>query len=234
MPAAQAPVRRSAVVLAGGRSRRMGRPKALLDLGGEPLVRRVARLALAPCDELVVVAPAAAGRSGSELAALEAAVAGLAARIAHDAAPDLGPVAGLAAGLAAARGEHALVVACDSPFLAPRLLAGLLDLARAEADADVVIARTAGGFEPMVAVYRTATMAPHYARQLADGELRPTARFSALRVRTVAGEELLAFDPTGDSFLGVNSPADYDAARSRLAGRPQDAARSLARGPRDQ
>ena len=61
---------RSAVLLAGGRSSRMGRPKALLDLGGEPMIARVARALEASCDELVVVA-AAADRPGETATADE-------------------------------------------------------------------------------------------------------------------------------------------------------------------
>ncbi|HZR83132.1 MAG TPA: molybdenum cofactor guanylyltransferase [Candidatus Binatia bacterium] len=215
--------RRSGIVLAGGRSRRMGSPKALLDVGGEPLVCRVARRLVVACDELVIVAPALTGRSTGEHDALAAAVLRLgdelpagALRTVHDGAPDRGPVAGLAAGLAAARGERAFVAACDTPFLAPALVAGLFATAEGEPAADVVIARTAGGVEPMVAVYRVATMAAHYARQLADGELRPTARFAACRVREVAGAELAALDPEGASFAGVNDPDEYRAALARL------------------
>jgi molybdopterin-guanine dinucleotide biosynthesis protein A len=227
---------RTGIVLAGGRSSRLGRPKALLELGGEPLVARVVRRLAAACAEIVVVAAPRATRAPGELEALEDVLAELGRelgaagrtaaggarderpiRIVHDALVDRGPVAGLAAGLAAASGEHAFVSACDAPFLAPALVGGLFALAEAAPETDVVICRTAGGLEPLVAVYRAASMAPHYAAQLADGELRPTARFAERRVCEVGGAELEAFDPALESFAGVNDAAEYDAARRRDA-----------------
>jgi len=67
----------------------------------------------------------------------------------------------------------------------------------------------------MAAVYRVATMAPHYASQLAEGDLRPTSRLALRRVREVEGTELAALDPSLESFVGVNDEAEYRAARER-------------------
>jgi molybdenum cofactor guanylyltransferase len=243
----------SAIILAGGRSSRIGRPKALLTLAGEPLLIHVAHRLLAACDDLIVVAAPPGIRDPHEDAALGEALSRLAAsrglaldrgapssrsarrdrvppsiRLVYDPVADRGPVAGLAVGLGAAAGPLAFVSACDMPFLTESLVRGLLALAAARREVDLVIPRTAGGLEPLVAVYRASTMAAHYAQQLADGELRPTARLAERVVREVSGPELERLDPGLESFLGVNDATDYEAARGRAAGfsaRPRRRAR---------
>lgn len=221
---------RTGIVLVGGRSSRIGVPKALLPLAGVPLVRHVVR-ALAPaCDEIVLVAApldaqppelrAGLAREQRHLAACWSALHGERGRtvprprirVVHDASAHLGPVAGLARGLAAARGALSFVAACDVPFLAPRLVEALLALAEADRDLDVVVPRWHGYLEPLAAVYRPATTAAHFARQLADEVLKPTARLDALRVREIPEAELVQLDPTGRSFLNLNARADYEAA----------------------
>jgi molybdopterin-guanine dinucleotide biosynthesis protein A len=231
-------VRRSGIILVGGRSSRMGRAKALLDFGGEPLVCRVARALTAACDELILAAapPSISPEVGDRLAELAplierswprgsrhraaASDAATRVRIVHDASPHLGPVSGLATALAAARGRFAFACACDAPFLASALVEGLLRLAEAVRELDVVIARHAGRLEPLVVVHRVATMAPHYAAQLASLEYRPLALLDRLRVRIVDDDETASFDPAGDSFLNLNRPEDYRAALARLAANP--------------
>jgi len=216
---------RSGIVLAGGRSSRLGSPKALLELDGAPLVRHVLN-ALAPsCDEVLLVAAPRDAQpeeldAGLANEALRLASAGVAARVVHDARAHLGPVSGLATGLAAARGEIAWVTACDVPLLAPALVEALLARAERERDADVVLPRWRGYLEPLLAVYRRAAMAAHFARQLDDGVLKPTARLDERRVSIVEEEEILLLDPDGRSFVNVNAPADLSAARARVASEP--------------
>lgn len=223
---------RSGIVLAGGRSSRIGAPKALLELAGEPLLRHVVR-ALAPaCDEIVLVAAPEAAQPaelrdglarearliGRRWRALhgDAGTPALAprVRVVHDLQPHLGPVSGLATGLAAARGAIAFVAACDVPFLVPALVAGLLERAEADPSLDVVVPRWRGYLEPLLTVYRTASMASHYARQLAENDLKPTACLAAVRVQEVCGDELAGLDPDGRSFVNLNAPADFVAAHA--------------------
>jgi molybdopterin-guanine dinucleotide biosynthesis protein A len=246
------PGTRSAIVLVGGRSSRLGSPKALLDLDGAPLVRHVLH-ALAPaCDEMLLVAApreaqpdelrdglarevhllehgallrtvASAGAPTTATRAATAIDAGDATarvRIVHDERPHLGPVSGLATGLAAARGEIAFVTACDAPFLAPALVAALLARAEADPALDVVLPRWRGYLEPLIAVYRPASMAAHFARQLEDDVLKPTAQLDQRRVAIVEEEEILRLDPGGRSFVNVNAPEDLAAARAHVAREP--------------
>jgi molybdopterin-guanine dinucleotide biosynthesis protein A len=214
----------------------MGRAKALLELDGEALVERVARRVQPLVEELVLVASPIEELGSEAQATLDAIVARLRkagpgvahpppgppapvppVRLVHDRLAFRGPVSGLAAGLDAARGELAVALACDAPFLEPSLLAHLLALAEATG-ADVVVPRREERLEPLCAVYRVATMAPLLAAQLQQNELKPSARFSEVRTLIVEEVEWRALDPEGSSFVNLNSPADYHAARARLGG----------------
>ena len=214
----------------------MGQAKALLELDGEALVERVARRVQPLVDELVLVASPIEELGGEAQEALDAIVARLTqagvgaghppsgplapvppVRLVHDRLAFRGPVSGLAAGLDAARGELAVAVACDAPFLEPGLLAHLLALAAATG-VDVVVPRREGRLEPLCAIYRVATMAPLLAAQLEQNELKPSARFGEVRTHIVEEVEWRALDPEGSSFVNLNSPADYRAARARIGG----------------
>jgi molybdenum cofactor guanylyltransferase len=145
------------IVLAGGRSRRMGADKAALDWDGEPLVARVARAVAAGVDGPVVVV----GAPGRALPALPAG-----AEAVSDARPDRGPLEGLVAGLRAVgvRADVAFVAAVDLPLLTPALVARVLAELRPGDDAAVPWA--AGRPQYLAAAYRTGVLAA--ATRLAD------------------------------------------------------------------
>lgn len=199
-----------AVVLAGGRSSRMSRPKADLEWHGSTLLRRVVGLAARGAGGPVVVVRA----PGQALPALPADV-----EVVDDEVAGRGPLQGLAAGLAAlsARAEVAFVCATDLPFLHPayvgRVLAGL-------GAADVALP-TVGGFrQPLAAAYRT-SLATRAQRLLAAGSSRPADLLARCDVVVLdedyllADPELLAHDPALDSVHGVNDLAAYHQARAR-------------------
>ena len=221
-------IRRTGLILAGGRSSRIGRTKALIQLGGEPLLLHVGRRLQRLCDELIVVAAPRDALSAADSAALEACIETLrtapaghpaphfAVALAHDVQAFQGPTSGLAIGLAAARGAVAFAAGCDAPFLQQPLLERFFALAE-ETRCDLVIPRFPDDrFQPLVAAYRTATMAPHFARQLAAGVRKPTAWLDALAVRIVEADEIRALDPDAASFRNVNTEADLTAAQAEL------------------
>lgn len=191
----------SGIVLAGGRSSRLGQDKALLPLpGGRSLIAHVVARLAPLVSEVVVVAT-----DGERLGPLPA-------RLVPDVFPDGGALGGIYAGLAAAREEHSLVVACDMPLLNLPLLRHLLALPR---DFDVLLPRLADGqVEPLHAVYSKACLEP-IRRQLAAGRHRIISFLGDVRVRYVEEAELRRLDPELRSFFNVNTPADL-AALSRL------------------
>jgi molybdopterin-guanine dinucleotide biosynthesis protein A len=192
------------ILLAGGRSRRMGRDKASLPWHGSTLARRAVGL-LARCTEppvIVVCAP------GQELPPLPDWV-----EVVRDAEPGLGPLAGLATGLAAAgpRAAVAAVCAVDAALAHPAVMSALLS---ALGTAPAVVPVADGRPQPLFAVYRT-ELAFLAAALVADGERRASTLGERAGARLVEPFELLvvddiaAFDPALASFLSFDDAAAY-------------------------
>lgn len=186
------------VVLAGGASRRMGRDKALLDLGGRPLLQLAAEAVGKVCDEVVI-----AGRGRAPIA-----LPGLAAAWAPDPPGVEGPLAGLAAGLAAAAREKVIAVACDMPFVNPDFLRRLLDELF---DCDAVIPLAAGSPQPLHAAY-SRDILPTLETLMRLGGRSMLDLLPRLRVKYLSERTCQALDPDGLSTLNVNTPAEYAAA----------------------
>jgi molybdenum cofactor guanylyltransferase len=201
------------IVLAGGRSSRMGTPKAALEWHGSTLLRRTAGILARVADGPVVVVRA----PGQSLPGLPAAV-----EVVDDPREGLGPVQGLAAGLAAVAGrsEIAFVCSTDLPFLHPAFARRVLRAAADGADVGLPVAR--GYPQPLAAAYRTA-LAPVAGRLVSEQRLRPAFLFEECSVTRLddatlrADPMVAALDPDLDSVLNVNEPADYEAARARPA-----------------
>jgi molybdenum cofactor guanylyltransferase len=189
----------SAVVLAGGKSSRMGRPKALLPFGDEPLIVHIVRGLKRLFAEIVVVAA-----PGQELPALPV-------KLVRDEVAYQGPVGGIYYGLKAAGGEFSFVTSCDVAFLNSPLISYLTSQIP---EHDVVVPYWQDRFQPLHAVYRRSVL-PLLESQLERGELRPVYLFDKVRTRRVGEEEIRSFDPQGLSFFNMNTPDDYDTALKR-------------------
>jgi molybdenum cofactor guanylyltransferase len=197
----------------------MGRPKAWLPFGGEPLLSRVVgRIAEVAAPIVVVAAPE------QDVPPLPAG-----ARIVRDAVSGRGPLQGLLAGLSALDGlcEATFVSSTDAPFLCPELIRRLEAL-RTEGDHDVAVPRAQGHHHPLAAVYRVSVRA--VVQDLLDRDLRrPFFVFERTRTRFVdeadllAGDDLCAVDPHLWSFRNINTPEDY-AEALRDAGLPPPSA----------
>ena len=186
----------TAVILTGGKSSRMGRPKALLPFAGEPLIAHVIRgLKKMFAEAIVVAAPE------QELPVLPAVLV-------RDEVAYQGPVSGIYHGLKASTKEVCFVTSCDAPFLNFTLIAHLLTQIP---DYDVVVPFWQERFQPLHAVYRT-SVAPFLKDQLARGELRPIFLYDKVRTRNIREDEIRRHDPEGLSFLNMNSPEEYQAA----------------------
>lgn len=190
---------RTAIVLCGGMSTRMGREKASLPFHGESLLARVVRMVAPLVGEVLVVA-----RDGQAMPPdLPATV-----RVVRDGTPGAGPLAGIAAGLAAARAGFVFATACDAPLLEPGLVRLLFERA-ASADAAVAVA---GGFpNPLLAVYRTSVL-PHAEALLAAGLRRPVFLFDRVRTDVVGEGDVRTVDPELRSFHDCDTPEAYDEA----------------------
>ena len=189
----------TAIVLAGGRSSRMGTPKALLLFDGEPLIVHVVATLRPLFDEVVIVAA-----PGQDLPSMPV-------TLVRDDVAYQGPVGGIYYGLRAGGGDVSFVTACDSAFLSPRLVSHLVSQISQH---DVVVPHWQGRFQSLHAVYRRSVL-PLLERQLARGELRPVYLFEKVRTRRIEEDEIRRFDPEGWSFFNMNTPEDYAEALKR-------------------
>lgn len=189
----------SAGILAGGKSSRMGRPKALLPFDGEPLIVHIVRQLQGLLADIVVVA------------APEQELPPLPVTLVRDDVAYQGPVGGIYYGLRAIGKEVCFVTSCDVPFLNLSLISYLISQIE---NYDVVAPYWQDRFQPLHAVYRRSVL-PLLQQQLERGELRPIFLYEKVRTRKVGEDEIRRFDPEGLSFLNMNTPEDYQAALQR-------------------
>jgi molybdenum cofactor guanylyltransferase len=190
------------VLLAGGKSRRMGEDKRYLVVGEETLLERGLGVLRSVFQEVLVVI------------AQDSPPVGVDARVVRDLVPECGGLGGLYTGLMRATTSSIFVVACDMPFLDRTVIA---QFTSRRATADIVMAKLAAQLHPMHALYGKRCLPVLeqmiQARQLKIQEL---VSHASLRVQYVTEADLLAIDPSGRSFQNVNTPADLEAARSLL------------------
>jgi len=203
------------VVLAGGRSSRMGTPKAALEWHGSTLLGRTVQIVARAIAGPVVVVRA----PGQDLPELPEGTL-----VADDAHEGNGPLQGIAAGLAAltGRADVAFVSSTDLPFLHPAFIRRVLGVLSGRDGPDVALPVARGYQQPLAAGYRV-SLAGTAERLVKEDRLRPAFLFEECQVRALDDAELkanpvlAALDPDLDSLLNVNTPADYDAARARPA-----------------
>lgn len=190
------------IVLCGGKSSRMGLPKATLPFGSETMLQRVVRLLGSVVNPIVVVAA-----RGQLLPELPDDVI-----VARDEREQRGPLEGLRAGLRALPDsvDIAYVTGCDVPLLLPGFVARMIELL---GDYDIAGMEIDGFPYPLSAVYRRDTL-PQVESLLAQDKLRTGLLFDAVRTRRVRPEEMTSVDPHLSTLRNLNSREDYLAALS--------------------
>lgn len=192
----------SAVILAGGESKRLnGRNKALLEVGGRRVMDRLLS-ALSPYfSEIILV-------TNDPVRYLEWDVV-----IVTDHFDQRSSLTGIHAGLFAVSNFHALVTACDMPFVQTPMIELLLGAV--EPHLDVIIPRTALGFEPLMAIYSKRCL-KHMEAALKKREYQIQRIFRKVRKHEITEPELRNCDADLISFYNLNSPADLAEAQRRL------------------
>src|SRR3989442_994045 len=167
------------IVLCGGQSKRMGKPKAWLPFAGETMLPRVVRLMSAVVSPIVVVAA-----PGQDLPALPAGV-----DVVRDEEQGRGPLQGLAAGLAALQGrvDAAFASSCDVPFLRPAFIQRMIELL---GSAQICVPFVGEYHHPLAAVYRIGVL-DAVKKLLDDNRLRPVFLFDAAPTRVVEAKDLI-------------------------------------------
>jgi molybdopterin-guanine dinucleotide biosynthesis protein A len=193
----------TSIVLAGGKSSRLGRNKALQIIDGRSLIQRVIDSLATLSTEIIVVT--AHGEAIPCYSAVQI-------ETVADIYPEKGPLGGIYSGLMSSRSSRAVAVGCDTPFLSASLLRYMTQV---RSMYDVVVPRIKNKLEPLCAVYSESCTGP-IQRLLAQDELRIDRLFGMVKVKYVGESEVNRFDPKHLSFFNVNSHADLDRAR-RLA-----------------
>jgi molybdopterin-guanine dinucleotide biosynthesis protein A len=191
------------VLLAGGKSRRMGEDKRYLVVGEQTLLARGLGVLRSMFHEVLVVI------------AQDSAPLDIDARVVRDLVPDCGSLGGIYTGLTQATSPYIFAVACDMPFLNQAVIT---QFTNRRDTADIVMARLATRLHPMHALYGKGCLPAMeqmiVARQLKIQEL---VSHASLRVQYVTEADLLSIDPSWRSFHNVNTPEDLEAACSLLA-----------------
>lgn len=181
-------------------SRRLGRNKAVVLVGGEPLINRVmARVSQITGEVMLVVADL---DRASDLLLPDS------TNVVVDISPGKGSLGGIFSGLSAMEGEWGLTVACDMPFINLQLFAYMLDLRQGF---DAVVPVINGHPEPMHALYSRRCLTP-IGRQLQRDHLKIACFFNGVRVRFVLEEEVDKMDPEHLSFFNINTQRDLERA----------------------
>jgi len=186
-------------IQAGGRSSRMGTNKAFVAFHGRPLIEVVRERVAGLGDELILIT-----NQPDEYAHLGLPMFG-------DVYPDSGPLGGIYTAVFRAANPHALVVACDMPWLNRPLLAHMAGLRET---ADIIVPRWDKFPEPLHAIY-SKTCLGAIAEQLQAGQFKITGFYGRMDVRFVDRDEIARFDPDGRSFANINTPADLAAEEGR-------------------
>ena len=183
-------------IQAGGQSSRMGEDKALKPFLGRPLIQRVVDRLNSIADEIIVTTNRPDAYSFLRL------------RLVTDLKPGRGALGGLYTAIASASHPIVAVVACDMPFASPTLLETAIRLL-VEEEADVVIAKSEEGYEPLHTVYRRDMCLPAIESAIDSDQWKVIAWFPQVKVRVLTPEEIKAADPDGLAFWNVNTPEEF-------------------------
>jgi molybdopterin-guanine dinucleotide biosynthesis protein A len=188
------------IVLCGGRSSRMGKPKAWLPFGNELLLQRLTRIVSEAVSPVVVVAA-----PKQQLPPLPPTI-----ELTRDAVEGRGPLQGIVAGLDALanRCDAAFVSSCDVPFLKPAFIHRLIDLL---GDHSISVPEIGDRFHPLAAVYRV-SVRDSARRLLVENRLRVADLFEIVPTRVATAADFQDVDPDMQSVRNLNHAEDYEAA----------------------
>jgi molybdopterin-guanine dinucleotide biosynthesis protein A len=201
------------VIQAGGMSSRMGEDKALKPFLERPLIQRVVDRVMPIADELIVTTNRPADYEFLNIST--GSVRRL--RLVSDLKPGRGALGGLYTAIASATSPLVAVVACDMPFASSKLFEGAHRL-MVDEGADVVIAKSDEGYEPLHALYRRETCLPAIESAIAADQWKVISWFSKVKVRMLTSDEVGLFDPSGLCFWNLNTPEEFIEAEKRAIG----------------
>jgi molybdopterin-guanine dinucleotide biosynthesis protein A len=186
----------SCIILAGGKSSRIGQEKAFLRIGERTIIEEQRDTLKKVFEEIIIVTN---DRKKFK---------NISTKVVTDIIPDSGPMGGLYSGLSVCSNIHSFLVGCDMPFINVELIGYMI---RHIGENDIVIPRSSRGVETLFAVYSINCL-DTIRTQLEQGKLRLFDILNFHRVKYISFKEVEKFDPQGFSFFNVNNPTDYEEA----------------------
>jgi molybdopterin-guanine dinucleotide biosynthesis protein A len=182
----------TAVILAGGDSRRMGADKAFLTVGGVPLIDRVLAATREACGRTIIITNTPDAFRYLEI------------EIFTDIHPGFGSLGGLHTGLFHATTDTVFVLGCDMPFIEPKLMEYIISV---RGRADIAVPVLGRYYEPLFSAYSRTTI-DEVERTIEAGRRQIVSFFKHMRLKEVSEWELRAIDPELDSIMNINTPGD--------------------------
>lgn len=189
---------KTAIVLAGGENKRIGKVKALLPWKDkETIIEFVIQKLKKIFNEIIVVT-----RKRDRFLNLDA-------KVIEDIIPDVGPIGGIHSGLIHSGSTHSFVIACDMPFININLIKYIESLL---SDNDVVVPETKEGYEALHSFY-SKTCIPVIETSIKRKKFEVVDFFKEVKTREVIESELANLDPLKITFFNINTNDDYSKAR---------------------
>jgi len=182
----------SGVILSGGKSIRMGKNKAFIQVEGVPIIERIHNLFRKLFWEVIIVTNEKDLFSNFD------------AKIFSDLIPDKGALGGLYTGIVFSSFYYSFCVACDMPFIKKSLVQYLIENA---ANEDVIVPRTKDGLQPLHAIY-SKNCVDAIRRSIEEGKSKIIDIYDQVNVKIVDEKDFLCFDPGRESFINVNTPEE--------------------------
>ncbi|TYQ17932.1 UNVERIFIED_CONTAM: molybdenum cofactor guanylyltransferase [Acetivibrio alkalicellulosi] len=179
------------IILAGGKSSRMGRKKAFINLDGKTIIDRILAILKEVFLEVIIVSNTPEDFSYTNL------------KVVMDIISDKGSLGGLYTGLVNMKYERCFVVACDMPFISKSLVKYIIDIPRY----DIVVPKIEGFYHPLFACY-SRRCADLTKKQLEKCNLRITDIYSYFTVKEINEYEIRKFDSNMRSLVNINTPED--------------------------
>lgn len=182
------------IILAGGKSSRMGQDKAWLPFPDKPLIKIMLDKLVPLFEQMLIITNSPENYQGYSI------------KTEQDIIPGCGPLGGIYTALLSSQNEYNFIVACDMPFLS----SGLVGYLREKSNGfDVVVPEYNNKLEPLCAVYSKNCIEP-IKNRLNRKNFKITDFFPLVKVKKITDQEIKDFDPEGDAFMNINRPDDYN------------------------
>lgn len=188
----------TAIILVGGKSRRMGVNKAFLKINGKTFLERQISLLKTIFNEILISANSPAEYEGFGIPVIT------------DIYPDKGPLGGIYTALTNSSSDYSFIIACDMPFVEKSLISELADSIKGY---DVVVPENGQYLEPLHAFYSKRCIVP-IKKQIDSGNLRITDFFPLVNVKKVAIDKFISPNRYNNPLTNLNTPDEYKESKS--------------------